>query len=81
LLDLSQPLVPTLPRPPQAQLAKHDDTRSPLKTEPGWATNTTFPNFGKVEYFQADGLTALRVFCPSGNCGRRCVTRGGQNDV
>ena len=44
-------LVPTLPRPPQARLAIRDDVRSPLKDEPGWATHTIFPNFGKVEYF------------------------------
>jgi len=60
------PLLPTLPRPPQARLAYRDDVRSPLKDEPGWATHTPFPNFGKVEYFYADGLTARQVFCPSG---------------
>ncbi|WP_211434694.1 hypothetical protein, partial [Bradyrhizobium diazoefficiens] len=55
------------PRPPQARLAKRDDTRSPLKDEPGWARRTPFPNFGKVEYFSEGGLTASQVFCPSGN--------------
>jgi hypothetical protein len=35
-------------------------TWSPLKDEPGWATHTTIPNFGKVEYFHADGLTRER---------------------
>jgi hypothetical protein len=58
--------VPTLQRPPQAQLATRDDTRSPLKVKPGWATHTPFPNFGKVEYFCDDGLTASQVFCPTG---------------
>ena len=42
---------PTLPRPPQARLANMTTTRSPLKDEPGWATHTPIPNFGKVEYF------------------------------
>ncbi|EHR02465.1 hypothetical protein Bra471DRAFT_03218 [Bradyrhizobium sp. WSM471] len=41
----------TLPRPPQARLANVTTTRSPLKDEPGWATHTPFPNFGKGEYF------------------------------
>src|SRR6266567_4536205 len=63
-LNLSRP---TLPRPPQAQLAKNDDTSSPLKVKPGWATHTTNPNFGKVEYFHARCLTAPQLFCPTGD--------------
>src|SRR6478735_4144493 len=47
----------TLPRPPQARLANVTTTRSPLKDEPGWATHTLKPNFGKVEYFCRNGLT------------------------
>src|SRR5439155_6328358 len=47
----------TLPRPPQARLTKNDDTRSPLKVEPGWATHTAKPNFGKEEYICAGRLT------------------------
>src|SRR3954470_577009 len=47
----------TLPRPPQARLANMTTTRSPPKDEPGWATHTSFPNFGKVEYFREDRLT------------------------
>ncbi len=43
------------------RLATRDDTRSPLKTEPGWATHTTNPNFCKVEYFGGDGLTTPPV--------------------
>ncbi|PSO33347.1 hypothetical protein C7G41_08825 [Bradyrhizobium sp. MOS002] len=35
-------------------------TRSPLKDEPGWATHTPFPNFGKAEYFCGSGLTEAR---------------------
>ncbi|MBR0958984.1 hypothetical protein [Bradyrhizobium japonicum] len=31
-----------------------------LKDEPGWATHTLFPNFGKAEYFDAVGLTRER---------------------
>ncbi|EHR04766.1 hypothetical protein Bra471DRAFT_05571 [Bradyrhizobium sp. WSM471] len=50
----------TLPRPPQARLANVTTTRSPLKDEPGWATYTPFPNFGKVEYFSRRGLTRPR---------------------
>ncbi|BAC52152.1 blr6887 [Bradyrhizobium diazoefficiens USDA 110] len=69
--------LPALPAPCRAdaaastaaRLAKRDDTRSPLKVKPGWATHTTNPNFGKVEYFCRGGLTALRVFCPSGKRG------------
>src|SRR4051812_4983998 len=57
----------TLPRPPQARLANVTTTRSPLEDEPGWATHTSFPNFGKVEYFCDGRLTASRVFCPSGD--------------
>ncbi|MGY4330586.1 hypothetical protein ACVWWG_005003 [Bradyrhizobium sp. LB7.2] len=48
---------PTLSRPPQARLYDHHDTWSPLKGEPGWATHTPKPNFGKAEYFRAGGLT------------------------
>ncbi|MGY4368554.1 hypothetical protein ACVW1A_004619 [Bradyrhizobium sp. LB1.3] len=48
---------PTLSRPPQARLAKRDDARSPLLVEPGCATHTPFPNFGKAEYFRTGGLT------------------------
>src|SRR3954466_154023 len=47
----------TLPRPPQARLANVTTTRSPLKDEPGWATHTSFPNFGNVKYFGRAGLT------------------------
>ncbi len=36
---------------------EHDDFTSPLLGEPGWATHTPKPNFGKVEYFRARGLT------------------------
>ena len=34
-----------------------DDFTSPLLGEPGWATHTSKPNFGKAEYFRAHGLT------------------------
>ncbi|WP_211434695.1 hypothetical protein, partial [Bradyrhizobium diazoefficiens] len=43
-----------------ARLAKRDDTRSPLKDEPGWATHTTNQNFCKSEYFHDEGLTGQR---------------------
>ena len=56
---------PTLPRPLQARLAYRDDVRSPLLGEPGWATHTPFPNFGKVEYFHKQCLTRCRAFCPT----------------
>ena len=36
---------------------EHDDDKSPLLGEPGWATHTPKPNFGKVEYFCVRGLT------------------------
>ncbi|WP_247375521.1 hypothetical protein, partial [Bradyrhizobium sp. 173] len=48
----------TLPRPPQARLANMTTTRSPLKDEPGWATHTPFPNFGKAESFFLEGIDA-----------------------
>ena len=48
---LPAPLMPTLPRPPQARLAIKTTSRSPLFSEPGWPTHTPKPNFGKVEYF------------------------------
>ncbi|MGY4326487.1 hypothetical protein ACVWWG_000901 [Bradyrhizobium sp. LB7.2] len=51
---------PTLSRPPQARLYDHHDTWPPLKGEPGWAIHTPIPNFGKVEYFRAGGLTGER---------------------
>src|SRR3954463_16475567 len=57
---LPAPLMPTLPRPPQARLAIKTTTRSPLKDKPGWAIHTPFPNFGKVEYFCGEGLTGWR---------------------
>ena len=50
----------TLPRPPQARLANVTTTRSPLKDEPGWATHTPKPNFGKAEYIYRRGLTHPR---------------------
>jgi hypothetical protein len=43
------------------RLAIKTTTRSPLKDEPGWPTHTTKPNFGKVEYFCAHGLTPAQV--------------------
>ncbi|MEY9182873.1 hypothetical protein ABIG06_004455 [Bradyrhizobium sp. USDA 326] len=46
----------TLPRPPQARLANMTTTRSPLKDEPGWATHTTNPNFGKVGIFSCERI-------------------------
>jgi hypothetical protein len=48
---------PTLPASTASPARNQDDTRSPLKDEPGWATHTPFPNFGKVEYFYGMGLT------------------------
>ncbi|HXH46402.1 MAG TPA: hypothetical protein VNK51_21525, partial [Bradyrhizobium sp.] len=48
---------PTLPRPPQARLANMTTSRSPLENEPGCATHTSIPNFGKAEYFRAIRLT------------------------
>src|SRR3954463_7726990 len=48
---LPPPLMRAPPRPPQARLAIKTTTRSPLKDEPGWATNTPKQNFGKAEYF------------------------------
>ena len=48
---------PTLSRPPQARLYDHHDTWSPLKGEPGWATHTSKPNFGKAGSFSRRGLT------------------------
>src|SRR3954470_21288311 len=45
----------TLPRPPQARLANVTTTRSPLKDEPGWATHTPFPKFGKWNIFVGRG--------------------------
>jgi hypothetical protein len=37
-----------------------------LKDEPGWATHTTNPNFGKVEYFQVSWLTDRGGVLPVG---------------
>jgi len=54
--DLSRP---TLPASTASPARENDDTRSPLKDEPGWATYTSFPNFGKVEYFCGEGLTGV----------------------
>ena len=56
----------TLPRPPQARLANMTTTRSPLKDEPGCATHTPFPNFGKVECFCRRGLTHGMGVLPDG---------------
>jgi len=55
-------LAPDAAASTATRLAKRDDTRSPLKDEPGWATHTTNPNFGKVEYFCDGGLTGSEVF-------------------
>src|SRR4029078_9468727 len=57
--------MPTLPHTPADRLAIKTTTRSPLKDEPGWATHTPFPNFGKAEYFWSGYLTGGRVFCPT----------------
>src|SRR4051812_15723713 len=70
-LTESNPPCPRLSRPNAAASTasparEHDDHRSPLKDEPGWAMHTIFPNFGKVEYFCGEGLTGWRVFCPTG---------------
>jgi hypothetical protein len=43
-----------------------DDVRSPLKDELGWVRYTTFPNFGKVEYFYEEGLTGVAGVLPDG---------------
>ncbi|WP_230646567.1 hypothetical protein, partial [Bradyrhizobium sp. Leaf401] len=45
--------------------------RSPLKDEPGWATHTPFPNFGKAEYFLEEGLTRRRNRPEVLHCWRR----------
>src|SRR3954470_21851096 len=66
----------TLPRPPQARRANVTTTRSPLKDEPGWATHTPKPNFGKVEYFFPRGLTHGR-HRPRNETPRVEATRGG----
>jgi hypothetical protein len=67
---------PTLLRPPQARLAYRDDVRSPLKDEPGWATHTPFPNFGKAEYFRPDRLTDDRNRVDAGEIPSRKATKG-----
>src|SRR3954471_24567598 len=66
----------TLPRPPQARRANVTTPRWPLKDEPGCATHTPFPNFGKVEYFFPRGLTHGR-HRPRNETPRVEATRGG----
>jgi len=61
---------PTLPASTASPARENDDTRSPLKDEPGWATHTPFPNFGKAEYFCRKGLTGWRGVLPDGHPGR-----------
>jgi hypothetical protein len=53
-----------------------DDIEIAPLGEPGWATHTSKPKFGKVEYFCGKGLTGWRVFCPTGrSCGRAGARR------
>ena len=63
---LPAPLMPTPLASTASPAREQDDTKSPLKDEPGWTTHTPFPNFGKVEYFCGAGLTGWPVFCPTG---------------
>ncbi len=57
--------LPALPAPSRADAAAstaspardQDDLEIAPLGEPGWATHTLKPNFGKVEYFCKDGLT------------------------
>ncbi|MET4799799.1 hypothetical protein ABIA96_002368 [Bradyrhizobium sp. LB11.1] len=63
---LPAPLAPNAAASTASPAREQDDSRSPLKDEPGWATHTPFPNFDKVEYFCEEGLTRWRVFCPTG---------------
>ena len=60
---LPAPLAPDAAASTASPARNQDDSRPPLKDEPGWATHTPFPNFGKVEYFCEEGLTRWRVFC------------------
>lgn len=56
---------PTQPRPPHPGPRSLRRTIAPL-LGPGWRMDTAIPNFGKVEYFYARGLTEAWVFCPTG---------------
>jgi len=47
----------TLPASTATRSAARDDVRPPLFAGSGWATHTTKPNFGKVEYFDGSRLT------------------------
>ncbi len=61
-----------LPASTAARSAARDDVRPPLFAGSGWATHTTNPNFGKVEYFVPDLLTQRWRVLPAGQRKRLC---------
>src|SRR5689334_7725097 len=50
------------PRPPQARLAIKTTRDRPSRMSRDAETHTTFPNFGKVEYFCGERLTGGGCF-------------------
>ena len=57
---LPAPLVPTLPRPPQPGPRFERLANRPSSSGRAVSMYASIPNFGKVEYFCASGLTAAR---------------------
>ena len=62
---LPAPLVPTLPRPPQPGPRFERLANRPSSSGRAVSIYAAIPNFGKVEYFCAEGLTGYAVFCPT----------------
>src|SRR6185369_11674676 len=57
----------TLPRPPQPGPRFERLANRPSSSGRAASIYAAIPNFGKVEYFRAKGLTGGGMFCPTGH--------------
>jgi hypothetical protein len=63
---LQKPFAPMDPASTAARPACRDDRDTPLFLGPGCATHTSFPKFGKAEYFWANALPHRLRVLPDG---------------
>ncbi|WP_210190359.1 hypothetical protein, partial [Bradyrhizobium canariense] len=64
----AKPFAPVWPSVRPCPARVRDDRDTPLFLGRVAATHTSFPNFGKVEYFQRRALTDSLGVLPDGQC-------------